>query len=92
MSRMPSHSLQWVLVRLLCCKEDGIKPHNIVVAVPMKVKLAFSSPAFVGWTLVSFATGSELESFVPAGWSRVGGLGFEGSIEMCFMGGIFYTP
>lgn len=34
----------------------------IVVAVPTKKMLAFSPPPFVGWTLISLASGSAFET------------------------------
>lgn len=89
---MPSHSLQ-CSVSLAANKSYISRAiYRIVVAVPTKSKLAFSPPAFLGWTLVSLASGSELGSLAPAGRSRVGGCAVEGSMVRCLGGSASVRP
>lgn len=56
---------------------------RIVVAVPMKKRVAFVSSSFAldGWTFVDFASGKALF----ATWSLVGRPEVEGSIIRCFI-------
>lgn len=61
------------------------KAYKIVVAVPTNNKLAFSPPAFLGWSFVSLASGRLSGSDLSAGRSRVGASEMEGSIVRCFM-------
>ena len=57
----------------------------MVVAVPMKYRLAFSPPALVGCTLTSLAAGNALGIASPLGWSLRGGFRSSGLIWRWFM-------
>ena len=59
--------------------------YSIVVAVPTKSRLAFSSPALLGCTLVSLASGRLAGNCAPGGKSRVGASELLGSIVRCFI-------
>lgn len=61
------------------------KAYKIVVAVPTNSRLAFSPPAFLGWSFVSLALGRLSGSGLSAGRSRVGASEVEGSIVRCFI-------
>ena len=65
----------------MCCKES----YKIVVAVPTKSRLAFSSPALLGCSLVSLASGRLVGNCAPGGRSRVGASELLGSIVRCFI-------
>ena len=79
MIRIPSHSLQ---TRLMKISGPFGELYNMVVAVPTKNTLAFSSSVPAGWTLVSFALGRDVGC---CAWPRVGGSSFRGSRDRCFM-------
>jgi hypothetical protein len=57
----------------------------MVVAVPTKNKLAFSSPALVGWSFVALAFGSDDAKGSARLWSRVGCSDARGLIVRCFI-------
>ncbi len=57
----------------------------MVVAVPTNNKLAFSSPALLGWSFVSLASGKDFGSSFPLGRSRVGARDALGSTVRSFM-------
>ena len=56
-----------------------------MVAVPTKNRLAFSPPAFRGWSFVSFAFGRDSLNWRVDEKSRVGGMAILGSIVRRFM-------
>ena len=70
MSRIPSHSL------VRCLSNNTFELENsaykIIVAVPTNSRLAFSPPALLGCTFVSFASARDGATSFPDGKSLVG--------------------